>query len=46
MSALYLVAGIVLGLFAYWLLQDTSPLRLALLMRPGTRSDAGFGRAS
>ena len=27
MGALYLVAGILLGLFAYWLLQDTWPFR-------------------
>ena len=27
MSALYLVAGILLGLFAYWLLQDTWPFQ-------------------
>jgi hypothetical protein len=27
MSAIYLVAGIVLGLLAYWFLQDTWPFR-------------------
>jgi hypothetical protein len=27
MSALYLIVGILLGLFAYWLLQDARPFR-------------------